>query len=65
MSDKRIDCLKCKYYFTSWDPERPRGCRLYGFKSKDYPNLVVMRETGEDCLSFEEKFRPKLTPEKE
>jgi hypothetical protein len=47
-----VPCLKCKHYYTTFEPDMPRGCRLYQFKSTQIPALVVKRESGEDCKGF-------------
>lgn len=57
MTQKTINCLKCRHYFVTWDPLRPRGCRLYGFKTQLMPSQLVYQATGAPCPSFEEKLR--------
>ena len=52
---KRIVCQKCKFYFVTWQPTKPHGCKAYGFKSKLIPSLVVKRSSGSDCVFFELK----------
>lgn len=54
----KILCLKCKYYFSTYDPALPRGCKLYQFRSATIPSIVVKRETGKECLGFEERKKP-------
>jgi hypothetical protein len=57
----RIDCHKCVYYFVTWNPNFPHGCRGMGFKSRRYPiNEVRSIMKGKDCLLFTEK--KKRTP---
>jgi len=53
---KRINCLKCKYYLVTWDSQRPRGCKYFGFKGKELPSVVVKRNSGQECHAFEEKI---------
>ncbi|QDF28901.1 hypothetical protein [Halarcobacter anaerophilus] len=53
--EQRIICQKCKYYFVTWQPSKPHGCKAYGFKSKLIPSLVVKRSSGRDCSFFELK----------
>lgn len=55
MSQKTINCLKCKHFYVTWDPKNPRGCRLYGFKTKLMPSLLVFQSTGAPCPSFVDK----------
>ena len=58
MADKGIipptapDCLKCAYFYVTWDRHYPRGCRLFGVKSMELPSLMVFRATGLHCPSF-------------
>lgn len=40
---------------VTWDPDSPRGCRAYGFKTKQIPTAVVKKSSGMDCLKYEEK----------
>lgn len=51
----RPNCIKCKYYYVTWDPNRPRGCKFFGFKSYVMPARVVFRSSGNDCEAFELK----------
>lgn len=57
MADRapRPDCLHCRHYFVTWDPQQPRGCRAYAFKSNDLPSAVVFASSGEPCRFFERK----------
>lgn len=48
-------CIKCKYFFITWDKTRPYGCRAFGFKAKAIPSVVVKKTSGEDCAMFESK----------
>ncbi|PIP91575.1 MAG: hypothetical protein COW01_07550 [Bdellovibrionales bacterium CG12_big_fil_rev_8_21_14_0_65_38_15] len=47
------NCLKCKHYQSTYEPTRPRGCRVYGFKSIMMPSMLVKNESGEECKAFE------------
>lgn len=51
----RIDCLKCIYYAVSWDPNFPRACKLYGFKTAYMPSATVYRSSGAECMGFVKK----------
>ncbi|MBK6940022.1 MAG: hypothetical protein IPH13_07420 [Planctomycetes bacterium] len=56
---KRPDCARCEHFIVTWNPAAPRGCKAYGFKGKDYPSVVVLRETGMPCQLFQDKpLRP-------
>jgi hypothetical protein len=52
---QRINCLRCAYYFVTWEEGRPHGCRAYGFKSPQIPSQVVRRTSGSDCQFFTPK----------
>lgn len=52
---KIINCLKCEFFYVSWDPKFPRGCRFYGFKSKQLPSITVEQSTGSSCQVFSPK----------
>lgn len=44
--------MKCKHYYTSFNPNTPRGCRLFGFESQVMPFVLVKQSTGADCSEF-------------
>lgn len=49
--------MKCIHYQVTFDPQAPRGCKLYHFKSATMPYILVKQSTGHDCQSFQEKHR--------
>lgn len=51
----RIICQKCSYYFVTWEPSRPHGCKAYGFKSKNIPSQVVKNSSGNECSFYNQK----------
>ena len=53
---KKVNCFQCQNFFVTWDQQNPRGCKAYGFKSKQLPSGVVMQASGQPCY----KFTPKL-----
>lgn len=55
MNQKRINCLKCVYYYVTWDTKSPKGCKFFNFKTKLMPSLVVFRSSGKPCEAFTEK----------
>jgi hypothetical protein len=56
MSDQqRIDCLKCRYYYVTWDPKFPKGCKAFGFKSHVLPSITVLTSSGNPCLHYDPK----------
>ena len=50
-------CLKCKYYFATYDPKVPHGCRIYGFKSTTMPSSLVKKETNQECQACQIRSR--------
>lgn len=52
---QKINCFKCKYFYTTWDARFPRGCKAYGFKTQQMPADYVIRASGEPCMKYEEK----------
>lgn len=55
----RIDCLKCRHFYITWDELFPKGCKALGFKSRELPSLAVFRSSGMECQLFEPKGRKK------
>ena len=55
---KTIFCRNCKFYYITWDPGKPHGCRAMNFKSRQPPNLVVRRNSGAECLRYTPKNDP-------
>ena len=53
--EKRIVCQRCIYYFVTWEPGQPHGCKSYGFKSRLIPSIVVKNSRGLPCNFFVEK----------
>jgi hypothetical protein len=58
-SEKRINCFKCEYYANTWNPQLPRACKFFGFKSAQMPSDAVYKSSGEHCKSFKEKIKSK------
>nr|CRH04696.1 conserved protein of unknown function [Candidatus Magnetococcus massalia] len=54
-STERINCMKCKYFKITWDPNHPRACTAMGFKGKEMPSVEVERASGHPCLRFAPK----------
>ncbi|PIC64738.1 uracil-DNA glycosylase [Sporosarcina sp. P13] len=50
-----VNCFGCMYFFTTWEPQNPRGCKAYGFKTKMVPSVVVKQSSGMECMKFEPK----------
>ncbi|RXT13516.1 uracil-DNA glycosylase [Ammoniphilus sp. CFH 90114] len=52
---QRINCVKCKHYYVTWDKHNPRGCKFFEFKTSLLPSLVVFQSSGQPCLKLEPK----------
>lgn len=50
-------CTHCEHFFVTWEPDQPRGCRAYEFKSVEMPSAVVLASSGRPCQLFEPKRR--------
>lgn len=53
--EKRVNCIKCKYFYVTWDTNNPRGCRYFGFKTKLMPSLAVYKSSGDKCKAYKSK----------
>ncbi len=53
------DCLGCRHFFITYQAGQPRGCRAYGFKSRQMPWQVVLASSGKPCQLFVPKPRGK------
>jgi len=53
--NERINCITCVHYYVTWDRNFPYGCRLFEFKSRKLPSLLVLESTGEKCKNHELK----------
>ncbi|MBB3114769.1 hypothetical protein FHS18_006929 [Paenibacillus phyllosphaerae] len=53
--NQRINCMKCRHFYVTWDPQFPRGCRAFGFKTHALPSATVLSSSGKPCMNFEPK----------
>ena len=53
--NKRVDCNKCQYYYITWDPRFPKGCKAFGFKTNQLPSITVYRSSNQPCMRFTPK----------
>lgn len=44
-------CSDCIHFFVTYEPNRPWGCRYFGFKAKKIPYQVVRETSGTNCAS--------------
>ena len=54
-SNTAVNCVKCRYFYVTWDPKFPRGCKQFGFKTIKLPSYTVLEATGNPCGSYIEK----------
>jgi hypothetical protein len=52
-----IDCFSCRYFFVTYDPRFPYGCRAARFKSRRIPSMEVLLSSGIDCQFFAGKVK--------
>ena len=52
---EKIYCLRCIYYYVTWDLRMPHGCRAMGMKTKEMPSVVVRKVSGKPCLHYTQK----------
>jgi len=48
----KINCKICKYYYVTWERNKPHGCKAYGFKSQQVPSVVVRQSSGTQCSFY-------------
>jgi hypothetical protein len=53
-------CKACFYYYVTWDPAAPYGCKAFGFKSAACPALIAHQNSGIRCQMFREKPKQKV-----
>lgn len=49
---ENVNCMKCIHFYITWDPKFPKGCNLFGFKTKRNPSETVREATGGDCQNY-------------
>lgn len=59
MENKPVNCRRCAYYYITWEPAHPYGCKAMGFKGRVLPSITVLQSTGNHCILFKEKFKKK------
>jgi hypothetical protein len=51
----RMICGDCQFLGVTYQLSQPWKCSHFGFKSKDLPARVVLRETGTECAFYKPK----------
>ena len=52
---EKADCYQCIHFAVTWEPNTPRSCRLFGFKSAQMPSVVVLKSSGAQCEGYTRK----------
>ena len=58
MAAKQPNCFECRHHFITHEPQRPYGCRKFGFKGPFLPSRMVFQETGMKCAYYEPSPKP-------
>ena len=53
--NNKVICQRCKFYYVTWEKNKPHGCKAYSFKSQAVPSVVVKQSSGMDCSFFQPK----------
>ncbi len=61
LMSKTPNCSHCVHYHVTWDNRFPRGCRYFGFKTRNQPSLDVLVTTGQNCVFFEPTQKHRAT----
>jgi hypothetical protein len=56
------NCFKCQFFYITYEPSHPYGCRAMSFKSKEIPSTVTYVSSGMVCQMF--KLKEKKRGEK-
>lgn len=48
----KVNCMACRYFYVTYEPNHPYGCRALGFKSREMPSRTVYISSGMECRSF-------------
>jgi hypothetical protein len=50
-------CGDCQHLGVTYEASQPWRCAKFGFKSRDLPARVVLRETGMECAYYSARVR--------
>ena len=57
-------CIQCKYFYVTWDPKIPNGCKRFGIQCRDLPSKVVAQAGMGECAGFEAKKKTEQKSDK-
>jgi hypothetical protein len=49
----RVDCMRCRAFFITYEVRFPYGCTTFGIKSRSLPAAEVHRSSGDECAAFD------------
>ncbi len=49
---RKIKCFSCLYFYITYDPQFPYGCRAVRFRSRGMPAKEISASSGIDCQFF-------------
>jgi len=55
LGNRKVNCFECLHFFITHEPAHPHGCRIIGFKTRELPAFVVLRNSGAPCRMFERR----------
>ena len=55
MKNSLESCYGCNNFYITHKPERPYGCRAFGFISKNMPSTQVFSSSGTQCAYREKR----------
>lgn len=55
LNQQTPNCIKCIYYYVTWDKINPKGCKYFGFKGPYIPSVYVKMSSGNECKAFKSK----------
>ncbi|MFW8602037.1 uracil-DNA glycosylase [Desulfobacterota bacterium M19] len=51
----KVLCIACRFFYITYEPALPYGCRAMNFKSRQMPSRVVFANSGLQCQAFQSK----------
>lgn len=51
----RPNCYGCQFFYITYQPSFPYGCKAMSFKSKILPSVTVYKNSGMECQMYQKK----------